>query len=247
MRLDKFLASTGRLTRSTASKAVRGGQVTVNGERIRTPDLHIDPETDEISLGGEVLTYRRYTYILLNKPDGYVSATEDGNDPTVLTLLPEELQRQNLFPCGRLDKHTLGLMLLTNHGPLAHRLLAPRTHVEKTYVFTLREPISPEETARLERGVRLLDGAGESYLSRPCRITMDAEGKSGSIVLTEGKYHEIKRLFEAANNKVLTLERTRFDTLTLDGLPERGQWRHLTPEEEKSLLAHLHPSQSQSE
>ncbi len=247
MRLDKFLASTGRLTRSTASKAVRGGQVTVNGERIRTPDLHIDPETDEISLGGEVLTYRRYTYILLNKPDGYVSATEDGNDPTVLTLLPEELQRQNLFPCGRLDKHTLGLMLLTNHGPLAHRLLAPRTHVEKTYVFTLREPISPVETARLERGVRLLDGAGESYLSRPCRITMDAEGKSGTIVLTEGKYHEIKRLFEAANNKVLTLERTRFDTLTLDGLPERGQWRHLTPGEEKSLLAHLHPSQSQSE
>lgn len=247
MRLDKFLASTGRLTRSTASKAVRGGQVTVNGERIRTPDLHIDPETDEISLGGEVLTYRRYTYILLNKPDGYVSATEDGNDPTVLTLLPEELQRQNLFPCGRLDKHTLGLMLLTNHGPLAHRLLAPRTHVEKTYVFTLREPISPVETARLERGVRLLDGAGESYLSRPCRITMDAEGKSGTIVLTEGKYHEIKRLFEAANNKVLTLERIRFDTLTLDGLPERGQWRHLTPEEEKSLLAHLHPSQSQSE
>ncbi|MBQ8276128.1 MAG: rRNA pseudouridine synthase [Clostridia bacterium] len=247
MLLDKFLAYTGRLTLSTASKAVRGGQVTVNGERIRTPDLHIDPETDEISLGGEVLTYRRYTYILLNKPDGYVSATEDGNDPTVLTLLPEELQRQNLFPCGRLDKHTLGLMLLTNHGPLAHRLLAPRTHVEKTYVFTLREPISPEETARLERGVRLLDGAGESYLSRPCRITMDAEGKSGSIVLTEGKYHEIKRLFEAANNKVLTLERTRFDTLTLDGLPERGQWRHLTPEEEKSLLAHLHPSQSQSE
>ena len=243
MRLDKFLSSTGRLSRSAAAKAARAGRISVNGEIVRSADRHIDPELDVIVLGGEQLTYRRYTYILLNKPDGYVSATEDGRDPTVLELLPEELQRQNLFPCGRLDKHTLGLMLLTNNGPLAHRLLAPRTHVEKTYFFTLRDPIDADETARLEKGVYLIDGAGNRYLTRPCAIEMDETGKAGTVVLTEGKYHQVKRLFEEAGNRVLTLERIRFDTLTLDGLDERGAWRYLTVREEETLLAHLNQSQ----
>ena len=237
MRLDKFLSSTGRLTRSQAAKAVRGGEVTVNGAAVRAPDCHINPEQDEIALRGELLTYRRFTYILLNKPDGYVSATEDGHDPTVLELLPDELQRQNLFPCGRLDKHTLGLMLLTNNGPLSHRLLAPKSHVRKTYAFTLRESITQAEANRLARGVWLVDGAGERYLTKPCRITLDAACTSGTVELTEGKYHQVKRLFEAADNKVLSLERITFAGLTLDGLPERGQWRHLTAEEERALLA----------
>lgn len=238
MRLDKFLSSTGRLTRSQAAKAARGGEISVNGEIVRAPERHIDPETDEIAWRGELLTWRRYTYVLLNKPDGYVSATEDGRDPTVLELLPEELQRQNLFPCGRLDKHTLGLMLLTNNGPLAHRLLAPKSHVTKTYAFTLRDPLDPDEAVRLEKGVWLEDGAGERYKTKPCTITLEEGCMAGTVVLTEGKYHQVKRLFEEAGNKVVTLERTTFADLTLETLPERGQWRYLTPEEEQMLLAH---------
>lgn len=238
MRIDKFLSSTGRLTRSGAAKAARAGEITVNGEVIRAADRHIDPDRDLITLRGELLTYRRFTYVLLNKPDGYVSATEDGRDPTVLELLPDELQRIGLFPCGRLDKHTLGLMLLTNNGPLSHRLLAPKSHVTKTYAFTLRDPLDEDEAARLEKGVYLIDGAGERYLTKPCTIALDAGGMTGTVVLTEGKYHQVKRLFEEAGNKVMTLERTTFADLTLDTLPERGQWRYLTPEEEQALLAH---------
>lgn len=237
MRLDKFLSSTGQLTRSQAAKAARAGEISVNGAVVRAADTHVDPETDEIALRGELLTYRRFTYVLLNKPDGYVSATEDGRDPTVLELLPDELQRQDLFPCGRLDKHTLGLMLLTNNGPLAHRLLAPKSHVAKTYAFTLRDPLAPAEAARLEKGVWLEDGAGERYMTKPCTITLDAACTGGTVALTEGKYHQVKRLFEAAGNKVVTLERTTFAGLTLDTLPERGQWRYLTAEEEQALLA----------
>lgn len=238
MRLDKFLASTGRLTRSQAAKAARAGEISVCGEIVRAPDRHIDPEVDEIAWRGELLTYRRFTYVLLNKPDGYVSATEDGRDPTVLELLPDELQRQALFPCGRLDKHTLGLMLLTNNGPLAHRLLAPKSHVTKTYAFTLRDPLDREEAVRLEKGVWLEDGAGERYMTKPCTITLEAGCTAGTVVLTEGKYHQVKRLFEEAGNKVVTLERTTFAGLTLETIPERGQWRYLTAEEEQALLAH---------
>jgi 16S rRNA pseudouridine516 synthase len=239
MRLDKFLSSTGRLSRSQASRAARAGEITVNGAAVRAADTHIDPETDEIAWRGEVLNWRRHIYVLLNKPDGYVSATEDGRDRTVLELLPEELQRRGLFPCGRLDKHTLGLMLLTDNGPLAHRLLAPKTHVEKTYAFTLREPIDPEAVRRLEKGVWLIDGAGERYLTKPCTITLEEGCTGGTVTLTEGKYHQVKRLFEEAENKVVTLERITFAGLTLDGLPERGQWRYLTAEEEQMLLACL--------
>ena len=234
MRLDKYLVSTGKISRSDAGRAARGGKITVNGAAVKKADTAIDPETDVIVLDGEVLTYRRYTYILLNKPDGYVSATEDGRDPTVVTLLPDELQRIGLFPCGRLDKHTLGLMLLTNDGPLSHRLLSPRHHVSKKYFYTSKFPLTPEEIATLQDGVTLEDG----YVTLPAVIEQ-AEGEAhGYITLTEGKYHQIKRMFEAVHNKIVTLERVTFSLLTLDGLPERGQWRYLTDEEIERLRAH---------
>ena len=129
-------------------------------------------------------------------------------------------------------------MLLTNNGPLAHRLLAPKSHVTKTYAFTLRDPLDPEEAVRLEKGVWLEDGAGERYMTKPCTITLEAGCTAGTVVLTEGKYHQVKRLFEEAGNKVVTLERTTFAGLTLETIPERGQWRYLTAEEEQALLAH---------
>ena len=234
MRLDKFMVSTGKLSRSESGRAARAGRIAVNGVTIKKADIAVDPDTDIIALDGEVLTYRRYTYILLNKPDGYVSATEDGRDPTVVTLLPDELQRIGLFPCGRLDKHTLGLMLLTNDGPLSHRLLSPRHHVSKKYFYTSKFPLTPEEIATLQDGVTLEDG----YVTLPAVIEQ-AEGEAqGYITLTEGKYHQIKRMFEAVHNKIVTLERVTFSFLTLQGLPERGQWRYLTDDEIERLQAH---------
>ena len=234
MRLDKFLVSTGKLSRSEAGRAARAGRITRNGLPVKKADVAIDPDTDAIALDGELLTYRRYTYILLNKPDGYVSATEDGRDPTVVTLLPDELQRIGLFPCGRLDKHTLGLMLLTNDGPLSHRLLSPRHHVSKKYFYTSKFPLTPEEIATLQDGVTLEDG----YVTLPAIIEQREGEAQGYITLTEGKYHQIKRMLEAVHNKILTLERVTFSFLTLDGLPERGQWRYLTDEEIERLRAH---------
>lgn len=231
MRLDKFLVSTGKISRSDAGRAARGGKITVNGIVEKKADRHIDPDTDVITLHGERIVYRRYTYILLNKPAGYVSATEDGREATVLTLLPEELQRIGLFPCGRLDKYTLGLMLLTNDGDLSHRLLSPRHHVEKRYAYTCKLPLLPEDIEQLEAGVELEDG----YMTKPARMITEPQSTSGVIVLTEGKYHQIKRMFEAVGNKILSLERLTFGPLTLDPALERGEWRYLTDEEIAAL------------
>ena len=234
MRLDKFLVSTGKISRSDAGRAARGGKITVNGIVEKKADRHIDPDKDVVTLHGERIVYRRYTYILLNKPAGYVSATEDGRDPTVLTLLPEELQRIGLFPCGRLDKYTLGLMLLTNDGDLSHRLLSPRHHVEKRYAYTCRHPLSSEDMERLEGGVELEDG----YVTKPARMLAEDRSLSGIIVLTEGKYHQIKRMFEAVDNKIETLERVTFGPLTLDPTLSRGEWRYLSDDEISMLEDH---------
>jgi 16S rRNA pseudouridine516 synthase len=170
---------------------------------------------------------------MLNKPEGFVSATEDGRDPTVLTLLPQELQRIGLFPCGRLDKYTLGLMLLTNDGELSHRLLSPRHHVEKRYAYTCKFPLSSEDMSILEAGVELEDG----YLTKPARIIAEPQTLGGIIVLTEGKYHQIKRMFDAVGNKIRSLERITFGPLSLDPSLERGDWRYLTDEETALLKA----------
>ena len=149
MRLDKFLSCTGTASRSEAARAARSGAVLVNGAPVKKADVQIDPEKDTVSFCGKTVEYRKYTYVMLNKPVGYVSATEDGKDPTVLELLPDELRRLELFPCGRLDKNTTGLMLLTNDGKLSHKLLSPRCHVKKKYRFTCKFPISSEDEAML--------------------------------------------------------------------------------------------------
>lgn len=233
MRLDKFLSETGTLSRSESGRAVRAGKVLVNGRAAKSPSDRVDPEQDEIFFGGERVLYRRFTYILLNKPDGYVSATEDGREKTVLELLPEKQRKIDLFPCGRLDKHTLGLMLLTNDGQLAHDLLSPRHHVEKRYRFSVKFPLTDEEVARLEQGTVLEDG----YETKSSRICLDEERKSGTIMLIEGKYHQIKRMMESVHNQITSLERISFGPLTLDPTLERGAWRYLTEAEEAALQA----------
>ena len=195
----------------------------------RKADQQVDPERDAVVFSGEPVEYRRFVYILLNKPDGYISATEDGRDPVVTELLPEKYRKMGLFPCGRLDKHTLGLMLLTNDGALSHRLLAPKSHVTKSYGFSVRFPLSDEDVGRLEAGVDIGD-----YVTKPCRVELHS-ATEGVIFITEGKYHQIKRMMEAVNNRITALERLTFGPLVLDSSLERGEWRLLTDEEEKVL------------
>ena len=221
----------GIASRSESSKAARQGQILVNGTAVRSADAHIDPEVDEVVFCGRTVSYRQYTYILMNKPDGVVSATEDGRDKTVLDLLPEELQKLNLFPCGRLDKHTLGLVLLTDNGELSHRLLSPKRHVRKTYRFESKFEMNDTDKEYLEKGATLEDG----YVTKPSEIELFEDRKSGKITLTEGKYHQIKRMLESVNNKITYLERISFGPLSLDVDLERGEWRYLTQEEIKKL------------
>ena len=231
MRIDKFLSNMGIASRTESSRAARLGQILVNGVAVKKADIHIDPDKDEVMFCGRPIMYRKYTYILMNKPDGVVSATEDGRDRTVIDLLPEELQKLNLFPCGRLDKHTLGLVMLTDNGELAHRLLSPKHHVRKTYRFESKLEISEEEVEYLERGATLEDG----YVTKPSEIELSSDRRSGTITLTEGKYHQIKRMLESVNNKITCLERISFGPLSLDGALGRGEWRYLTEEEIKKL------------
>ena len=234
MRIDKFLSNMGIASRSESSKAARSGSILVNGAPIKKADVHIDPEKDEITYCGRKIEYRKYTYILMNKPDGVVSATEDGKDKTVIDLLPEELQKLNLFPCGRLDKHTLGLIMLTDDGDLAHRLLSPKHHVKKKYVFKSKFPLTKQEIEHLEKGATLEDG----YITKPSQIELFDDKMSGYITLVEGKYHQIKRMLESVNNKIIYLERVTFGPLSLDTNLDRGKWRFLTREEIQELEKH---------
>ncbi len=231
MRLDKFLVAANVCSRSVAKKQVRAGAVTVNGAAVRSSELNIDENTDRVCFCGKEVLYRKYTYILLNKPEGVVSATEDMRERTVLDLLPPEVRRAGMFPCGRLDKNTVGLVLLTDNGELGHRLLAPRSHVAKVYRFKSRLPISEADAARFEGGLVLDDG----YVTRPARIELDGDGCGGLITLVEGKYHQIKRMLEALDNKITYLERISFGPLALDEGLARGEWRYLTDAEIEAL------------
>lgn len=227
MRLDKFISMLGKATRSEAGKLIRTGKATVNGIVQKAPDYKIDPDNDLVTLLGEALTYKKYTYIMLNKPEGYVSATEDPNEKTVLDLVSVEDRRRGLFPCGRLDKNTLGLVILTNDGEGAHRVLSPRHHVSKVYKFISRDPVCENDVKLLEAGVDI-----GGYLTKPCKIKMVSENE-GEITLTEGKYHQIKRMLEAVGNKITYLERISFGSIALDPALKRGEWRYLTPNEEE--------------
>ena len=238
MRIDKFLSVTGKATRSEAKKAIRAKAVSVNGVAATSADIHIDPVNDVITYFGEVVIYREYTYIMMNKPDGVVSATEDGRDKTVIDLLPSNIKSDKLFPCGRLDKNTLGLMFITDNGDLAHELLSPRSHVSKSYRFKAAEPISAEDAERFEKGVTLADG----YVTMPAKIELSGNGDEGIITLKEGKYHQIKRMLGALNNKIIYLERITFGPLVLDENLARGEWRFLTETEIENLKQHKNKS-----
>ncbi len=229
MRLDKFLSECGRASRKEAALAARRGHIEVNGAVAPKADIHIDPEKDMITFMGENVTYRRFTYIIMNKPEGYVSVTEAKGEVPASTLLPDREQRLGLFPAGRLDKSTTGLLLLTNDGETAHRLTSPKHHVEKVYVFTLKYPFSDEDIKLLESGVELEDG----YRTMPCEVKRTGE-RTGEITLREGKYHQIKRMMIVVHNQITSLERIKYGNLSLKGL-SLGEWRYLCDDEIKML------------
>ncbi|MBQ4510085.1 MAG: rRNA pseudouridine synthase [Clostridia bacterium] len=226
MRLDKFLSNMGKATRSESSRLARSGKILVNGSIVKKADIHIDPEKDTVVVNGINVLYKKYAYIMLNKPEGYVSATDDVREKTVLDLLGDEERRLGLFPCGRLDKNTLGLVILTNDGDSAHKCLSPKHHVDKIYKFECKLPLTDENVASLEKGVDI-----GGYFTKPCKIKL-YDSTSGEITLTEGKYHQIKRMLEAVDNKITYLERLSFGGIVLDSNLERGKWRYLNENEE---------------
>ena len=217
----------GMFTRKETADRIKRKLITVNGVTVKKPDEKVNPEVDEIKVCGEIVKYKKYVYILVNKPNGIVSATEDGRDKTVVDLLPPEMKRLGLFPCGRLDKDTVGLVILTNDGVSAHNNLSPKHHVEKKYYFETADEYLSSDITAIENGITLLDG----YTTKPCKIER-IDKNSGYITLTEGKYHEIKRLFGARKNKIVYLKRISFSNILLGDLQE-GEWRYLTEEEEK--------------
>ena len=225
-RLDKIIASTGRWSRREVKDLVRQGRVTVDDVPARSAEEKADPEQAVIAVNGEKLNWRRYTWVMLNKPAGYLSATEDGRGATVLDLLPQDLQRQGLFPVGRLDKDTEGLLLLTNDGELAHRLLSPKYHVDKRYLARVDGELSAADMEAFARGMTLGDGleclpAGLEVL--PDRVCI--------VTLREGKFHQVKRMLAARGAPVLYLKRLSMGPLTLDDSLAAGAYRLLRAEE----------------
>lgn len=235
MRIDRFLSDMGIASRRESQGAAKRGQVTVDGAVVKDLSKHIDPEKARVVYMGREISYSKYTYVMLNKPDGYVSATEDSRLPVVTELLSEELQRMELFPVGRLDRDTLGLMILTNNGKLAHSLLSPRRHVEKKYYFKCKVPLVSDAEERFAGNIVLADG----YECKSAVIECDPDRLGGIITLTEGKYHQIKRMIASLDNAVTYLERISFADIPLDTSLKRGEWRYLTDSERENLELRL--------
>ena len=229
MRLDKYLADCGAGSRTEIKKLIRSGKVTVAGMAKVAPETQIEPETAEVSLQGERVVYRKFIYLLLNKPAGYISATWDKELPTVLNLVPKEYLHFAPFPVGRLDVDTEGLCLLTNDGQLSHRLLSPKNHVPKTYEATIDGCVTKEDQEIFLQGVVLSDG----YKTKPAilEILSAAEVSKIRLTITEGKFHQVKRMFEAVGKTVTYLKRIAMNRLTLDPDLKPGQIRELLPAE----------------
>lgn len=229
MRLDKYISDCGLITRSESTKAIRGGRVAVDGKVTRDPSAKIDEKKALVSLDGKELGYAEFRYIMLNKPAGTVSTTDMGDPKSVMNLLPPELRRLDMFPCGRLDIDTVGLLIIMNDGQRAHELLSPKHHCEKTYRFECL-PLPDGAKELLEGGIRFSD-----FTSKPCRVRLD-DARHGEITVTEGKYHQIKRMFHAVGSEITFLERVSFGGVTLDSTLARGAWRDLTAKERSVLL-----------
>ena len=229
-RLDKIISATGKKSRREVREIVRQGRVLVDGKPAPAADMKVDPQTAVILLDGEPLGYEKFTYVMLHKPAGVLTATEDRRQETVLDLLPPELRRRALSPVGRLDKDTEGLLLLTNDGQLAHRLLSPKSHVDKVYYARVDGALEPGDIAAFAAGMTLGDGL--ECLPAGLEILSPTEAL---VTLREGKFHQVKRMLAARGKPVLYLTRLSMGWLRLDPALAPGAWRMLTEEERSAL------------
>lgn len=229
-RLDKIISATGKKSRREVREMVRQGRVLVDGKPAPAADMKVDPQTAVILLDGEPLGYEKFTYVMLHKPAGVLTATEDRRQETVLDLLPPELRRRALSPVGRLDKDTEGLLLLTNDGQLAHRLLSPKSHVDKVYYARVDGALEPGDIAAFAAGMTL--GNGLECLPAGLEILSPTEAL---VTLREGKFHQVKRMLAARGKPVLYLKRLSMGRLRLDPALAPGAWRMLTEEERSAL------------
>lgn len=231
-RLDKFLADMDLGTRSELKKIIKKGLITVNGMVVEKPELKIDTSCDQVCYNGKEIKFSEFEYFLLNKPQDVVSATQDSLHKTVLDLI-DQRTRKDLFPVGRLDIDTEGLLLITNDGELAHRLLSPRKHVNKTYYAKIKGKVTNEDVEKFKSGVDI----GEEKLTLPAELKIIKSEAISEIEITihEGKFHQIKRMFEAVGKEVLYLKRISMGTLVLDSDLKVGNYRQLTEEELEQL------------
>jgi len=229
MRLDKFLGNLGVGSRQDVKKIIKNGRVKVNGEIVHLPEKKISEEIDLITLDGQELVFQKFYYILLNKPSGYVCSAHEKGQISVLSLIKESYA-DKLFPVGRLDKDTEGLLLLTNDGKLSHELLSPVKHVDKTYYVEIKECITREDITAFEEGIDI----GDDKLTMPA-VLKPIGDKSCMVTIREGRFHQIKRMFAARNNEVLYLRRTKMKNLCLEETLKLGDYRPLTEEEIEGL------------
>jgi 16S rRNA pseudouridine516 synthase len=232
-RLDKRLSGTGRWSRKEARELIRAGRVTVDEAVCRAPEQKVTDE-QPVRVDGQRLDETGPVYLMLHKPAGVVSATEDSRERTVLSLLPEPYRRLGLFPVGRLDKDTEGLLLLTDDGALAHRLLSPKNHVDKVYYLEVDGVLDETDVQAAEKGITLADG----YTCLPARLEPLPGGRAGRITIHEGKYHQVKRMMAARGKPVTYLRRVEFGPLKLDPNLAKSCWRPLSEEEKELLFRH---------
>lgn len=226
IRLDKFLSDAASLSRSDSRQYIKRGRVSVGSGTVKSFDTKIDSESAEVYLDGKRVHYQKNVYLMLNKPSGVVSATEDRTEETVLDLLPESYKKRGVFPVGRLDKDTTGLLILTDDGSFAHKIVSPRNNIKKTYAAVLSEDITDEDIAAFAEGITLADGTK----CLPAEL-YGAGGRTCTITICEGKYHQVKRMIASRGNKVAALCRLSIGGLGIDTSLSPGEFREITAEE----------------
>ena len=235
MRIDKFLVSTGEFTRTTAKTAIKAGRIFADDLMVGRPEQKINPDTCTVFIDGVPVVYKEFYYVMMNKPAGYLSATEDKRDATVLELLPDKYKKIGLFPAGRLDKDAEGFLLLTNDGALAHGLMSPRHHVKKIYEATVENPLCAEDSIAFKKGV-IIDG---DYTCMPAELEIipGHESRLARVTVMEGRFHQVKKMFIARNNWVNYLKRISIGGVKLDFSLKTGEFRELDKNEVSTLRA----------